>query len=61
MENLKSLSKEELERQLKLYEGFLEEDEVNIKELREKVAALKAEYNRRYGTKGGIPDEAFRV
>jgi len=57
---MEKLSKAELERQIKLYEGFIQEDEQNIRELREKVARLKDEYRRRYGDfKREIPDEAY--
>lgn len=61
MENIRNLSRDELERQIKLYAGFLEEDEANIKELRAKVDMLMTEFNRRYGRGGGPPDDAFRA
>lgn len=61
MENIRNLSRDELERQMKLYTNFLEEDEEALEELRKKVNMLRAEFNRRYGRGGGPPDEAFRA
>ncbi|MCL6610102.1 MAG: hypothetical protein K6T66_01030 [Peptococcaceae bacterium] len=66
---MEKLSKAEIERQIKMYEGFIKEDEASIKNLREKVSSLQAEYNRRYGSffgdfsksKSDLPDEAFKA
>lgn len=64
---MEKLSKAEIERQIKLYEGFIREDEESIRSLKEKVAQLQAEYRRRYGkyfgieSKPDLPDEAFRA
>ncbi len=64
---MENLSKAEMERQIKMYTEFIKEDEASIKDLREKVAQLQAEYKRRYGkyfgieSKPDLPDEAFRA
>lgn len=63
---MENLSKAEIERQIKMYIEFIKEDEASIKDLREKVAQLQAEYRRRYGkcfgeSKPDLPDEAFRA